>query len=77
MIKLDPFHAMQRLSKLVLKSHGACRAFLTRLRDAFFKVYRSDLEEVETALRQQGKSDGEIETIKEQTWGYFLSLCRR
>ena len=75
-MKLDPFRAMQRLSKLVLKSHGACRAFLRRLRDAFFKVYRSDLVEVETALRQQGKSDAEIETMKEQNWGYFLSLCR-
>ena len=77
MIKPDPFHAMQRLSKLVFKSHGACRAFLTRLRDAFFKVYRSDLVEVETALRQQGKSDAEIETSKEQNWDYFLSLYRR
>ena len=77
MIKPDPFHAMQRLSKLVLKSNGACRAFLARLRDAFFKVYRSDLVEVETALRQQGKSDAEIETMKEQNWDYFLSLCRR
>ena len=77
MIKLDPFHAMQRLSKPVLKSHGTCRAFLTRLRDALFKVYRSDLEEVETALGQQGKSDAEIETMKKKNWGYFLSLYRR
>ena len=66
---------MQRLSKLVLKNHGACRAFLTRLRGALFKVNLSDLEEIETALRQQGKSDAEIETMK-KNWGYFLSLCR-
>ena len=76
LIKLDPFQAMQRLNKLILKSHGACRAFLKRLRDAFFKVYRSYLEEVEAALRQQGKSDAETKTMKEQKWGFFLSLCR-
>ena len=77
MIKVDPLHSMQRLTKLVIKSHGACRAFLARLRDALFKVYRSDLEEVETALHQQGKSDTEIETTKEKNWGFALSLCRR
>ena len=77
MIKLDPFHAMQRLSKLILKSHGAYRAFLTRLRDVFFKVYRSDLEHVEAALRQQGMSAEEIQTKKEQNWGFFLKPCRR
>ena len=54
-----------------------CTHSKVRLRDAFFKVYRSDLVEVETALRQQGKSDAEIETMKEQNWDYFMSLCRR
>ena len=58
-------------------SHRACHAFLTRLRDPFYKEYRSDLEEVEAVLRQEGKSDAEIETMKEHNWGYFLSLCRR
>ena len=66
MIKLDHFHTMQQFNKLVFKSHGACLAFLTRLRDAFFKVYRSGLEGVETALRLQEKSDAEVETMKEK-----------
>ena len=77
LIKLDPFNAMQRLSKVILKSHRACHAFLARLRDSFFKEYRSDLEEVEAVLRQEGKSDAEIETMKKHNWGDFLSLSRR
>lgn len=39
-VRLDVFHAMKRLSKLVLNSLGACSSYLTRLRDAFYGEYR-------------------------------------
>lgn len=76
-LRLDPFHAMQRLSKLILKSHGACRAYLARLRDAFFMVHMEDLAAVEAALHLLGKSPEEIEAKKKTDWGYFLQRCRR
>lgn len=63
-LRLDPFHAMQRLSKLILKAHGACRAYLARLRDALFMVYREDLAGVEEALRLLGKTPEEIQAKK-------------
>ncbi len=77
LVKLDAFHAMQRLSKLILKSHGACRAYLARLRDAFFKVNAEDLAAVEAALLQTGMSKEDIEVKKTKDWTYFLQRCRR
>lgn len=68
---------MQRLSKLILKSHGACRAFLARLRDAFFKVYAEDLAGVEAALLKAGMSQEEIDVKKRTDWAFFLQRCRR
>eukprot|EP00904_Undaria_pinnatifida_P000836 jgi/Undpi1/10753/HiC_scaffold_29.g13201.m1 len=63
-LKLDPFHAMQRLSKLVHKSHGACGAYMARLRDALSMVHSEDLAAVEAALRLLGKTPAEIEEKK-------------
>ena len=60
-LKLDPFHAMQRLSKLVLKSHGACGAYMARLRDALFMVHSEDLAAMEATLRLLEKTPAEIE----------------
>ena len=76
-LKLDPFHAMQRLSKLVLKSHGAYGAYMARLRDALFMVHSEDLAAVEAALRLLGKTPEEIEEKKKTDWAYFLQRCRR
>lgn len=76
-VKLDAFHAMQRLSKLILKSHGACRAYLARLRDAFFKVNADDLAAVQAALLQAGMSQEEVDAKKAKDWAYFLKRCRR
>lgn len=68
---------MQRISKLILKSHGACRAYLARLRDATFLVHEKDLEETEAALREQGLRQDAIDMKKKTEWGYFLQRCRR
>lgn len=76
-VKLDAFHAMQRLSKVILKSHGACRAYLARLRDAFFKVNAADLAALQAALRLAGMSQAEVNEKKAKDWAYFLKRCRR
>lgn len=77
LVKLDASHAMQRLSKLILKSHCACRAYLARLRDTFFKVNAEDLAAVEAALHQAGMSKKDIEVKKAKDWTFFLQRCRR
>ena len=76
-LKLDPFHAMQRLRKLVLKSYGACGACMARLRDALFMVHSEDLAAVAASLRLLGKTPEEIEEKKKTDWAYFLQRCRR
>lgn len=45
-VRLDIFHALQRISRLVKKSHGAHRTFMSRLRDACFVVNKDDIREV-------------------------------
>ena len=76
-LKLDPFHAMQWLSKLVLKRHGACGAYMARLRDALSMLHSEDLAALEAALRLLGKTPEEIEEKKKTDWAYFLLRCRR
>ena len=44
-VRLDIFHALQRISRLVKKSHGAFKPFMARLRDACFIVNLEDIEE--------------------------------
>lgn len=68
---------MQRLSRLVLKSHGAFRAYFARLIDAWFMVVSEDLAAVEAALLRLGMSQQEIDAKKKSDWRYFLERCRR
>ena len=42
---LDIFHALQRISRLVNKNHGAFKPFMARLRDAGFIVNSEDIKE--------------------------------
>ena len=44
-VRLDMFHALQRISRLGKKGHGAFRAFMARLRDACFIVNQDDVAE--------------------------------
>lgn len=44
-VRLDVFHALQRVSKLCKKSHGAFKPFMARLRDACFIVNLDDIKE--------------------------------
>ncbi|CAB1117108.1 unnamed protein product [Ectocarpus sp. CCAP 1310/34] len=48
-VRLDIFHALQRVSKLCKKSHGAFKPFMARLRDACFIVNLDDIKEASRA----------------------------
>ena len=76
-LKMDPFHAMQRLCKLSLKSHGSCGAYMARLGDALLMVHSEDLAAAEIALRLLGKTSAEIEEKRGTECAYFLQRCRR
>jgi hypothetical protein len=76
-ILLDIFHAMQRISKTLKKAHGAFRAFLARLRDAFFWVSKEDLDLLVTFLKTQGLTDDDIQRKREVDWVFFLRNSRR
>ena len=57
-VLLDVFHGMQRISRTIKLKHGAARAFLARLRDAFFVVSKKDIDALCAFLQKQGLSDG-------------------
>lgn len=44
-VRLDIFHALQRISKLCKTKHGAFKPFMARLRDACFIVNLDDIKE--------------------------------
>lgn len=44
-VRLDLFHALNRISRVVKKSHGAFKPFMARLRDACFLVNRDDVQQ--------------------------------
>ena len=44
-VRLDIFHALQRISKLCKSKHGAFKPFMARLRDACFIVNLDDIKE--------------------------------
>ena len=44
-VRLDVFHALRRISRLVEKNRGAFKPFMARLRDAFFIVNSEDVKE--------------------------------
>lgn len=49
-VRLDIFHALQRISRLLKKSHGAFRPFMARLRDACFIVNLADVKEASVVV---------------------------
>eukprot|EP00904_Undaria_pinnatifida_P000541 jgi/Undpi1/10488/HiC_scaffold_29.g12938.m1 len=67
-----PAPMAKRLSKLVLKSHGECGAYMARSRVALFMVHSEDLAAVEAGLRLLAKTPAEIEEKKKTDWVYFL-----
>lgn len=75
-VQLDGFHGMTRITKLVPKGHGARLIFVALLRDCFFMVNKGDIEAVERALENKGKSIAEVSQRKDKTWSFFLQNVR-
>ena len=73
-IKQDIEHIFLRFGRVLSKEHGAFRAFMARLSDAFFVPSQADIQLVKTALRKCGLSE---EQIKEKPWQYFKRRVRR
>ncbi|CAN0493611.1 unnamed protein product, partial [Laminaria digitata] len=76
-VRLDAFHGITRITKLVPKAHGACLPFMAILRDAFFMVNKADVRATERVLAIEGKTDAQIAAMKETDWGFFLRNARR
>ncbi|CAN0113688.1 unnamed protein product [Laminaria digitata] len=91
-VRLNVFHALQRISRLVKKNHGAFNPFgapyrdqnndnfgpfMARLRDAFFIVNSEDIKEAKRSLEAQGINLEEVAEHREKNWTYFLRKCRR
>ncbi|CAB1102728.1 unnamed protein product [Ectocarpus sp. CCAP 1310/34] len=79
-VRLDIFHALQRVSKLCKKSHGAFKPFMARLRDACFIVNLDDIKEasaVEQALAGKGMTPEAVVEYKDKNWTFFVRNCRR
>lgn len=49
-VRLDIFHALNRISRLMKKGHGGFKAFMARLRDACFEVNLEDIRMVRVAF---------------------------
>ena len=47
-VRLDLFHALKRISRVIKKKHGAFRPFMARLRDACFLINKDDIEQLST-----------------------------
>ncbi|CAN0585127.1 unnamed protein product, partial [Laminaria digitata] len=76
-VRLDLFHGLQRISRLVKKSHGAFKPFMARLRDACFIVNRDDIAEAKRALESGGMTPEKVQELRENNWTFFLRHCRR
>ncbi|CAN0051384.1 unnamed protein product [Ectocarpus sp. 12 AP-2014] len=76
-VRLDLFHALNRLSRTIKKGHGAFRPFMARLRDACFLVNRDDVLQAKKVLERRGMSPARVQQVKDQDWSYFLRKCRR
>ncbi|CAM9377655.1 unnamed protein product [Ectocarpus sp. 6 AP-2014] len=76
-VRLDLFHALNRLSRTIKKGHGAFRPFMARLRDACFLVNRDDVLQAKKVLERRGMSPAQVQQAKDQDWSYFLRKCRR
>ncbi|KAI8842730.1 hypothetical protein BJ741DRAFT_695779 [Chytriomyces cf. hyalinus JEL632] len=76
-MRLNIFHAMQQISQSMLNSHGAYRAFMARLQDAFLIVCREDIEIICDYLKSTGKTDHDIKEMKENDWYFFIKNSQR
>ena len=72
-VLLDPFHAMQRISKKLYKKHGAFIIFMKRFRDAVFLLDADDVKRIEKYLKETKKlTPEETEEYKLTNWNFFV-----
>ena len=71
-VRRDAFHAMQRLSMLVLRSRGSFLAYFKRLRGSVFIVNADDLAPAEEDVRDKRIRQEEVDREE----GTPLSLFR-
>ncbi|CAN0106779.1 unnamed protein product, partial [Chrysoparadoxa australica] len=77
-VRLDMWHAMNRVVRRCKQSHGAFNAFAASLRDAFFLVNKDDLEAFRVRLTQQQKwSEDRIRELMDNEWAWVIKQCRR
>jgi len=60
-VKLDVFHAMNRIARTLSSTHGAFRTFMSCFKEAFFCLDSSELDEVRTALQTSKDGSFDIE----------------
>ena len=51
LVKLDPFHAMKRVTGHISKGHHAFKLFCCRFRDAMFVPFAADVDMVKAKIR--------------------------
>ena len=76
-VKQDIIHLFIRLSKVLLKSHGASASFRYRLSDCFFQVDKEDFNTVCDYLRSCNRTELDIKNMIKYNWDFFLKYCRR
>eukprot|EP00904_Undaria_pinnatifida_P013878 jgi/Undpi1/9620/HiC_scaffold_27.g12076.m1 len=75
--RLDTFHALPRISRLVKKSHGAFKPSMAWLRDSCYIVNLEDIKEVEVLFKRKNAVGigGRVDRDRDELC--FLRNCRR
>lgn len=74
---LDLWHALDRLWRVMCKTHGACKPFQSHISAAFRIFYKEDLVRAITAYERASLLVGqELEKAKQRDWGKITQHCR-
>ena len=76
-LRLDAFHAMQRISSTLKKTHPLFKVFMSRLRDAFFIISNDDKLHLLEDLRRKGWLEDEISNLEKYNYSYIVRHCQR
>lgn len=76
-VKLDAFHALQRISSTLNKRHELFQDFSAELRDSMFIVTESERRRVRDELRRSGWTREQISNLETKRTKAFLRRCQR
>ena len=80
-IKLDAFHALQRITRTLKTKHGAFGSFCKDLRDALFGISKTSFDQEVERLKEtkafQGDDGSAIEDFIASTYSHFVKKCVR